>query len=120
LFGRIAKFVIGNLGNLGNRIRDIAGLCTSKHRCAEQNPMPKIPPADNDLRNWPIELLRTAGPSEAEQLSSLSWDSIKRNHADKIMHVSARRCGMRVGHALMLSTQHVMHKTSGAKAGSVA
>lgn len=66
--------------------------------------MPKdTPTPDNDLRNWPLHLLRIVDPSEAEELSSLSWDSIKRNHADKIVHISARRVGIRVGHALMLA-----------------
>ena len=48
-------------------------------------------------------LLRIVPPEEAERLSTLSWDLIKRHHRDKILHVSDRRVGMRVGHALMLS-----------------
>jgi hypothetical protein len=59
--------------------------------------------ADSDLLTWPVELLRFVGPEEAERLSTLSWDTIKRKHADKIEKLSERRVGMRVGHCLMLS-----------------
>jgi hypothetical protein len=52
---------------------------------------------------WPVELLRIVDPEEAERLSTLSWDTIKRNHGSKIVRLSARRVGMRVGHALMLA-----------------
>jgi hypothetical protein len=58
---------------------------------------------DSDLLTWPVELLRFVGPEEAERLSTLSWDTIKRRHPDKIVHLSERRVGMRVGHALMLN-----------------
>jgi hypothetical protein len=58
-----------------------------------------------ELLNWPIELLRISAPPEAEKLSSLSWDSLLRNHSDKIVHLSKRRVGMRVGHALMLNSK---------------
>jgi hypothetical protein len=55
-----------------------------------------------ELLNWPIELLKIVEPQEAERLCSLSWDSIRRNHPDKVVHLSKRRVGMRIGHALML------------------
>ncbi len=58
---------------------------------------------EDDFTHWPVELLRIAPPEEAEQLSSLSWDTIKRNHADKVVHLSRRRVGMRVGHALLIA-----------------
>jgi hypothetical protein len=51
---------------------------------------------------WPVELLKIVDPDKAEELSSLSWDTIKRNHPDLVVHLSKRRVGMRVGHALML------------------
>lgn len=57
----------------------------------------------NNLLSWPVELLRIADPKEAERLSSTSWDTIQRNHSDKIVRLSARRVGLRVGHALMLA-----------------
>jgi hypothetical protein len=58
----------------------------------------------DELLNWPVELLRIAQPKEAERLSSTSWDTLQRNHPEKIIHLSRRRVGMRVGHALMLPT----------------
>jgi hypothetical protein len=59
----------------------------------------------DELLSWPVELLRIAQPEEAERLSSTSWDTLLRNHPDKIIHLSKRRVGMRVGHALMLTTE---------------
>jgi hypothetical protein len=57
----------------------------------------------DELLKWPIELLRIAKPEEAEKLSSADWDTLKRNHPDKIIKISKRREGIRVGHALMLA-----------------
>lgn len=60
-------------------------------------------PDDNDLPlPSPIELNRIVPMDEASQLSSLSEDTLRREHADKIVHLSPRRDGMRIGHALML------------------
>ena len=53
-------------------------------------------------RMEPIQLLRIAPMPECEQLSSLSEDTLAREHADKIVHLSTRRKGMRVIHALLL------------------
>ena len=50
----------------------------------------------------PIELLRIVEMEEAERLSSLSADTLVREHADKILKLSSRRNGMRVAHALMI------------------
>ena len=50
----------------------------------------------------PTELLRIVEMEEAARLSSLSADTLVREHADKIVKLSARRNGMRVVHALML------------------
>lgn len=63
---------------------------------------PNKSPDTRGLLDWPVELLRIAEPEEAERLSSADWDTLKRNHPDKIVHVSERRVGMRVGHALMI------------------
>jgi hypothetical protein len=49
-----------------------------------------------------LELLRVAEMAEAEHLSSLSEDTLVREHPDKIVKLSKRRNGMRVIHALML------------------
>jgi hypothetical protein len=65
-------------------------------------------PAKNlpdDLLKWPVELLRIVEPPEVERISTLSWDTIKRNHRDKIIRLSERRVGMRVGDALMLNAK---------------
>jgi hypothetical protein len=50
----------------------------------------------------PIDLLRIVEMEEAERLSSLSVDTLLREHADKVIKLSSRRNGMRVVHALML------------------
>lgn len=49
-----------------------------------------------------IELDRIASPEECERLRGVSWDTIRRTDPDKIVHMSARRVGMRIRHALML------------------
>ena len=67
--------------------------------------MSKDVSANSDLLTWPVALLRIAPPDEAAELSSLSWDTIEREHRDKIVRLSSRRVGMRVGHALMLATK---------------
>jgi hypothetical protein len=56
-----------------------------------------------DLREWPVGMLRIARPPEAEELAGADWDTLKRNYPDKIVKISQRREGMRVGHALMLA-----------------
>jgi hypothetical protein len=60
----------------------------------------------NELLTRPVELLRIAPPPECEKLSSADWDTLKRNHADKVVKISRRREGMRVGHALMLGSDN--------------
>lgn len=50
----------------------------------------------------PVELLRVVPMDEAERLSSLSIDTLEREHSDKIVKISPRRKGMRVAHALLL------------------
>jgi hypothetical protein len=54
------------------------------------------------LPDWPVELLKIVERQEAERLSSLSWDTIKRKFPDKIVKLSERRKGIRVGDCLML------------------
>jgi hypothetical protein len=67
--------------------------------------MPKSSLANVALLNWPVEMLRVAEREECERLSSLSWDTLRRKHADKILKLSERRVGMRVGHVLMLGQE---------------
>jgi hypothetical protein len=60
-------------------------------------------PDPNDRSTWPPawwEILKT---EEAERVSSLSWDSILNHHADKVIHLSPRRSGLRRGDAIGLS-----------------
>jgi len=52
--------------------------------------------------DW-IELQRIVDLKEAARLSGLSVDSIKRHHGAKIIDLSPRRRGMRIGDALLLS-----------------
>jgi len=67
--------------------------------------MSKNLPADADLSKWPVELLRIAEPEEAERLSGVSWETLKRILPDKVVQMSERRRGMRVGHCLYLGTK---------------
>jgi hypothetical protein len=62
-------------------------------------------PDSNDLLKWPVEWLRIAPPEEVEGLSSLSWDSFVRAYPELVIHLSPRRCGARVGHALMIGVE---------------
>jgi hypothetical protein len=50
-----------------------------------------------------VELERIVDMREAERLSTLSEDTLKRRFPDKIIRLSKRRLGMRVRHALMLA-----------------
>jgi hypothetical protein len=49
-----------------------------------------------------LELERVIGLLQVRDLSGLSVDTIKRNHADKIIQLSKRRRGMKLKHALSL------------------
>jgi hypothetical protein len=49
-----------------------------------------------------LELHRIARPREAEQLTGLHWDTIKRNYPEYVVKMAKRAEGMRVGHALAL------------------
>jgi hypothetical protein len=60
-------------------------------------------PTDDGFKLPPgLELDRIISLQEAEQVSSLSVDSWKRHHADKLVELSPRRLGVRLRHALML------------------
>ncbi len=57
----------------------------------------------NDFKLPPDrELDRIITLQEAEKISSLSVDSWKRHHADKVVELSPRRLGVRLRDALML------------------
>jgi len=49
-----------------------------------------------------VELNRIVKLPEASRLSSLSEDTLREVYPDKIVKLSPKRDGMRVGHALML------------------
>jgi hypothetical protein len=49
-----------------------------------------------------IERLRIIPLAEAVRLSGISADGLKRHYAEKIIKLSPRRCGVRLGDALML------------------
>jgi hypothetical protein len=49
-----------------------------------------------------LELERIVTLEEAEALSTLSIPTIRREHADKLIHLSPRRQGMRLRDALLL------------------
>jgi len=60
-------------------------------------------PADDDSKiPAKHELDRIVSLREAKKLSSLSPDSWKRNHPEKIVELSPRRLGVRLRDALML------------------
>jgi hypothetical protein len=50
-----------------------------------------------------LELSRIVAMSEAERLSGLSHDTLRRRYPEKIIQLSPRRLGMRVRDALMLA-----------------
>jgi len=64
-----------------------------------------VMPTTGDYYTLPIrlELDRIISLQEAEQVSSLSPSSWKRNHPDKIVELSPRRLGVRLRDALMLA-----------------
>jgi hypothetical protein len=53
----------------------------------------------------PLELLRIVPMPEAERLSGLSEDTIRRRYPDKVHKLSMRRSGVRVVDALMLGNR---------------
>ena len=57
----------------------------------------------NDFKLPPgLELDRIITLQEAEKISSLSVDSWKRHHSDKVVELSPRRLGVRLRDALMI------------------
>lgn len=62
-------------------------------------------PAPHIQLSRELELERIVPLEEAEKLSSLSRDTIKRRYANKLIELSPRRLGMRVKHALMLADE---------------
>lgn len=66
---------------------------------------PANTPAPDDLTRFglsPLELARVAPMPEAAHLSSVSEDSLLRNHSKKVLKLGPRRNGMRVLDALTI------------------
>jgi hypothetical protein len=57
--------------------------------------------AHTSAPTW-LDLERILPLKEAANVSSLSEDSLKRNHSEKILRLGPRRLGMRAKDALML------------------
>jgi hypothetical protein len=53
----------------------------------------------------PIELHRIVSMEEAARVSGVSDDTLRRHHRDKIVRMSPRRIGMRLGDALGLRSE---------------
>lgn len=49
-----------------------------------------------------LELERVVPLPEVQRITSLSHDSLKRHHSDKIVNLSPRRIGMKLKHALQI------------------
>jgi hypothetical protein len=50
-----------------------------------------------------VERLRIVSLAEASRLSGISIDGIRRHHAEKLIRLSPRRLGIRLGDALLLN-----------------
>jgi hypothetical protein len=83
-------------------VRFLGCLMLAEHArasAAQEAPMS----TDDDFKLPPrLELDQIIYLQEAEQISSLSPDSWKRNHPEKIVELSPRRLGIRLRDALML------------------
>jgi hypothetical protein len=55
-----------------------------------------------DRPTW-LELERVLELPEVEEITSLSIDSIKRHHRDKLVNLSPRRLGMKMRNALAIA-----------------
>jgi hypothetical protein len=53
----------------------------------------------------PTERLRIVSLNEAAKLAGCSAENLRRHYGDKIIQISPRRCGMRVGDALLLNSK---------------
>ena len=63
--------------------------------------------SNDELPNpTPVELNRIVSLAEASRLSSLSVDALRDQFPEKIVQLSPKRAGMRVGHALMLNSSN--------------
>jgi hypothetical protein len=56
-----------------------------------------------DRPTW-LELESVLPLPEVEKITSLSSDTIKRHHSDKIVNLTPRRQGMKLKHALVIAS----------------
>jgi hypothetical protein len=56
----------------------------------------------SDQPTW-LELERVLELPQVEEITSLSVDSIKRHHRDKLVNLSPRRLGMKLRNALAIA-----------------
>ena len=67
--------------------------------------MPSLPKTDDvPPRPSAIELRKILTLEQVTELTTLSADSLKRHHADKIRRLGPRRLGMRLADALAIGT----------------
>jgi hypothetical protein len=67
--------------------------------------MSSLPKTDDvPPRPSAVELRKILTLEQVTELTTLSADSLKRHHADKILHLGPRRRGMRLGDALAIGT----------------
>ena len=67
--------------------------------------MPSLPKTDDvPPRPSAVELRKILTLEQVSELTTLSADSLKRHHADKIRRLGPRRLGMRLGDALAIGT----------------
>ena len=50
-----------------------------------------------------LERERVLGKAETVRVSGMSWDTIRRNHGDKIIRLSPRRVGVKLRDVISLS-----------------
>jgi hypothetical protein len=72
------------------------------------------PPKTDDVPPRPsaVELKKILTLDQVTELTTLSADSLKRHHADKIRRLGPRRLGMRLGDALAIGNPHRKPETA--------
>jgi hypothetical protein len=83
-----------------NLLRDALSHTQRKQEDAVMPPTKHPVPPPSELTA--LELERVLLMPEAERITGLSHDTLKRNFPDKIIQLSRRRIGMKVKHAISL------------------
>jgi predicted DNA-binding transcriptional regulator AlpA len=66
-------------------------------------------PADSRNPTW-LELERILTLGEVEQITGISRDTLERHHSDRIVRLSPRRRGMKLRHALAITSGRGLQK----------